>query len=149
MANEMSRETKEERKRPLALTYAERRPLEQRQGRYDESRELWVVWDGEDGEAPLVRTRDVVLEETVTKQQVDPSDRPRPRRGAMYGAEGLSPTQTGPVVYADTKTSASADVDDWPPRPRRAVLRRRIPEETLTFLDAEGTDESRPRRAKR
>jgi hypothetical protein len=135
--------------RPLALTYAERRPLEERRGGYDEAREVWVVRDNEEGEAPLVRMSDVVLEETVTKQQIDPSDRPRSRRGMVNSAEGFSSAQAGPVVYADTKTSVSADVDDWPPRPRRAVLPRRIPEQTLTFVDAEGTDESRPSRAKR
>lgn len=149
MTKEIDWESGEPKMRPLALAYAERRPLEERRGRYDEAREVWVVQDDTEGEAPLVRTRDVVLEETVTKQQVDPSDRPRPRRGAVNGTRGSSPAPIESVDYADTKTSASADVDDYPPRPRRAVLRRRVPEETLTFVDAEGTDESRPRRAKR
>lgn len=130
--------------RPLALNYAERRPLEERRGRYDEARGVWVVEDAL-GELPLVRCREVVLEETVTKQRVDPSDQARPRRDVagrtQIGARGRT-------VLEETKTSDRADPTDQP-RPRRSAFGRRVPEETVTFVDDEGTDEARPRRGSR
>lgn len=130
--------------RPLAITYAERRSLDERRGRYDEARGLWVVEDAL-GESPLVRSRTVALEETVTRQRADPSDQSRPRRDT---AGRVPPVTRYRAVLEETKTSNRADPTDQP-RPRRSELRRRVPEETVTFVDDEGTDEARPRRVGR
>lgn len=134
-------DTGQRRARPLAVEYAERVPLQERLGRYDEAQGLWMVQNGV-GEVPLVRARSVALEETVTKIQADPTDPPRPRRGAAAIAARAPHARTELPILGETKTSVKADPSD-PPRPRRE-MQRWVPEETLTFVGDEGTDEPHP-----
>jgi hypothetical protein len=133
--------------RPLALDYAERVRVEKRPGHYDEDQGLWVIED-ESGEVPLIGAREVTLDETVTKVQAEATDQAQPRRGASNDAGHDTSQAIERAGLGETKTGVPSDPTD-PPRPRRVASRRRGPEETLTFVDDEGTDESQPRRSRR
>src|SRR5215212_8307377 len=140
--------------RPFVLGYAERRPIEQRRGRYHEVEEMWVVEDGS-GEVPLVRSRAEASEETITRSPENTDPPRRPRKG---GRPKVAPSSTKDrhVLLDETVSSYDGDPTD-PPRPRRAdkarnagnagSLSRRLDlDETITKVVADPTDVSRPRR---
>lgn len=129
--------------RPLALKYAERVPLENRPGRYDEDHGVWMIGAGE-GQTPLVRTGRM-LDETATKVRADPSDPAWPRRGTG-----------GSLALDETETRVRADTAD-PGSPRRSGVKsddinRRMPtartalDETKTAVRADRDDPPSPRR---
>lgn len=147
MSEKTVRGTEQRHARPLALDYAERVRVEKRSGYYDEDQGLWVIED-ETGEMPLIGTRKVTVDETFTKVQAEATDQAQPRRGANNDAGHNNSRSIERASLGETKTGVPSDPTD-PPRPRRVASRRRGPEETLTFVDDEGTDESQPRRSRR
>ena len=140
--------------RPFVLGYAERRPIEQRRGRYDEAREVWVVED-RTGEVPLVGSHAEALDETITRspENTDPPRRPR-KAGRSDGAHLKAENRR--ILLDETVSSYQGDPTD-PPRPRRAdeardargarLSNERLAlDETITKVVADPTDVSRPRR---
>lgn len=155
--------------RPFALGYAERRPLDERRGRYDEADEVWVIDDGT-AKMPLVRSRaaapeddamlcgvdatvtsrQVVVDESISSVTADPTDPPKPRRAGDGGDSAGAARSNQRLALDETVTKNAADPSDVS-RPRRGGLARAgkprpVPDETLTFT-RESTDESRPRRS--
>jgi hypothetical protein len=152
----MAKDDEGRRARPLALGYAERVPLGERPGRYDEAREVWVVKDGE-GVVPLIRTREVTLDDTVTKIRADPADPSWPRRGAGDAADGGSRAGVRPLALDETETRMRADPGD-PANPRRGGanfgdgdshpgIARAVLGDTKTSQRADPEDRPSPRRS--
>ena len=153
-ADRVIRDAENDEPRPFVLAYAERRSVEERGGRYDETNEIWVVNDTI-GEMPLVRSRAEMLEETLTRspENTDPPRRPRKSKKL----EGSSSSMNNQRVLLDeTVSSYQGDPTD-PPRPRRSGKSRydrgssssndRLAlDETITKVTGDPTDVSRPRR---
>jgi len=141
---------------PLLLGYAERVPLSERPGRYDEALGVLVV-DGPDGVVPLVRVAETVLDETATKVRQDPADPSPPRRGPSRTADRGSRAEVRRAALDESETRVRAEATD-PGNPRRtsgrsAALRpprlsaRVALDETKTSVRADPSDPPNPRRA--
>lgn len=141
---------------PLLLGYAERVPLGERLGRYNEALGVLVV-DGPDGMVPLVRAAETVLDETATKVRQDPADPSPPRRDPSGTADRGSQTEVRRAALDESETRVRAEATD-PGNPRRtsgssSALRtsrlsaRAALDETKTSVRADPSDPSNPRRA--